>query len=399
MADANVTLTVSDPDRLIAGTSPYAPFVVAKIQLYRYASEANARANTSATLVTTFTLVASTTAVADPDIAGPYRWGYYDSSQTAASWYRYRFADTGLTEFSELSDPWEADATPAHALRDILFEVGQALGGKVKRGTASAGALSTVTCVGLFKSSLADSRMFEGWDLIVSTDAGGAAAAPENEAAHITSVVTSTGVATLERDLSVAPASGDVFLVSALLDFEEMIRVINRAREKMVFREVIDIALAAGEDRYPAPQGVRSTTDVLEAVGVRQYANSNREDEHEIDYRVVRQGGRFWLEFSDYPQNTPVARITMLRNYREAEGDLLLMADTTAADREWWRPVFAYAVAAELCSIDEAEPEYQRLKADWEREAATATARFAPDVQRAVRSGYGRRSLPGPEQI
>ena len=399
MADANVVLTVTDPDRLLAGTSPYAPFTASKIQLYRYATEADARAHVSSTLVTTFTLVAASTAPEDPNIAGPFRFGTYDSGQAISSWYRYRFADTGLTNFSDLSEPWEADGAASWTLRDIIFEVGQALGGKVKRGTASAGAVNTLTCTALFKSTQADARYFEYWDLVVSQDAAGFAAAPENQTAHIASVNTSTGVATLERDLSTAVASGDAFMVSALLDFEEMIREINHARERMEYTEIFDIALDAATDRYPAPACVKSKADVLSAVGITQFSNSNREDEFDIDFRVVRHGGRHWIEFVDEPGTTPVARITALRNYREAEGDLTLMADTTEAPIEWMRPAFAFAFADYLCSIDPQDPEFQRMRSDWADKAASAAGRFGPQVQRRAREGFGRSVLPGPVQI
>lgn len=399
MSAANVFVTVTDPDLLMEGSHPLAAFEAAKIQLYRYSSEANARADSSGTLVTTFSLVASSTAASDPDIAGPYRYGVYDSSQAAGSWYRYRFADTGLANFSALSEPWESDGRPSWALRDIIFEIGQELGGSIVKGTATAGAVNTVTCASLFKSTRADARFYEGWDLIVSEDAGGAAAAPEGESARIDAVNTSTGVATLERDLSAAVASGDVVMASSLIDFAELIRVINRAREKMRFEAIVDIALASAEDRYPLPYGVRSDDDVLDAVGVFQFANSNRENEYPVDYRVVFDGTRGWIEFSDFPETTPVVRLVVIRNYRDLEGELADMGDTTQAPIEWMRPAFAYAVAEHLVASDPEEPEYQRLRTMFEADARWAAAAFGPKTQRRVKKGYGRRILPGPVQI
>lgn len=399
VADANVFVTVTDPDRLMAGTSPYAPFVAAYIQLYRYTSEANARANSGGVLATTFTLVASSTAAADPNIAGPYRFGVYDGNQLAGSVYRYRFADSGLISFSDLSEPWEADNAPSWALRDLLFEIGQELGGKIIKGTATAGSTTTVTCTALFQSTLLDSRFHEGWDLVVSQDAGGAGAAPEGERALIASENRGTGVATLERALTTAVASGDTFLVSALIDFDDLIRIINRTREKLLFVETLDIALDSAEDLYPAPNGVRSEADIVDAVGIMQYANSNREDEFEIDYRLSRHGGRLWLEFSDSPESTPIARLTLLRNYREAEGELLLMSDTTTCPIEWMRPALAFAVAEHLAKESPEEPEYQRLKSDLAENAHAAAMRFGPQVQRRAKTGYGRKVLPGPVAV
>jgi hypothetical protein len=397
MSALNVTVTVTDPDLLIAGNSPFAPFVAAKIQLYRYTSEALARAATSGTpggtLATTFTLVASTVAAADPNISGPYRFGYYDASQTASSWYRYMFATAGLTAFSQLSESWQSDDRDQWALRDILFEVGQLMGGSVIKGTASAGAAGSITCTKLFKSTKRDARFYEGWTVMITQDAGGASAAPEGEEAVIDSIAVATGVATLDLDLSAAVAASDVFIASAYLEPSEMIRIINRAREQMKVVAVVDIAIDTAENRYPAPYGVRSETDVVKAVGIYQYPNSNREDEFEIDYRVVFDGIRSWIELSEYPDRSAVARLTVLRSYRDLEGNLSAMGDTTSCPVEWWRPAFAFAIADYLVKTDENEPEYQRLKSEF---ADQVPKHFAPQIERQAKRGAGREIVPGP---
>ena len=61
MSAYNVRVTVTDPDLLMAGDSPYADFDVTGIELYRWTTEDLARAGVAGngTLVTTFTLIAA----------------------------------------------------------------------------------------------------------------------------------------------------------------------------------------------------------------------------------------------------------------------------------------------------------------------------------------------------
>lgn len=402
MAASNLFVTVRDPDALIAGDDPLATFAVAYIQVYRYTSEANARADSGGTLIDagsgyTWALVASTSAVTEE--AGPYRFGYYDSSQTASSWYRYRFANSGLTSFSQLSEPWEADARPSWALRDILWEVGRLFGNLVKRGTAATNAdAGLIDCAALLKSTLLDANLYDGWHILVSEDAGGAGAAPEGETGRIASVDTATGIATLDADLTAAVTNGDVFLMSAYLDWTEFLGVLNRTRENMQILATVDIALYQTVDRYPLPWGVKHETDVINGYGVLQYANSDVEDEFSLDYRVEFDGTRGWL-YIPQPQGTNLARMRLLRSYRDLEGDLSAMSDTTQAPIEWLRPVVAYEIARYLVESDPEEPIFQSLASSLEGDAARASGHYAPEVVRKARQGAGRRFLPGPAMV
>lgn len=400
MSAANVFVSVADPDRLIAGDSPLAHFVAAKIQLYRYTSESNARADTSGTLVTTFSLVASTTAAADPNISGPYRFGVYDSSQSASSWYRYRFADSGLANFSQLSDPWQADNRDQWALRDILFEIGDLMGQSIKKGTAATNAtVSAVKCAGLFASTLQDARLYEGWWLLCSQDAAGAGAAPEGEEALIASVDTATGIATLDRDLTAAVTANDIVLISSYLQPSSLIRAVNQARERMKVVVSQDIAITKRENRYPAPMGVKSEAQILDIRGVVVDAatNSNREDEFELDYRFEWDGIQGWIYLDEYEGITNVMRVRIERSYRDLEGDLSLMSDTTSAPIEWMRPVGAYMAAMRL---REEEPEDQTIAAMVDRfdsEAKLASGTYAPQIIRRVRKK--RLQMAGPTWV
>lgn len=410
-ASANVYVTVSDPDRLIAGTDPQAPFVAVYIKLYRYTSESTARADVNGsggTLVTTFTLVSSATAAADPNISGPYRYGYYDSAQATTSWYRYLFADSLVATLSLLSDPWQADDRDQTQLRDILYEVGDLLGGSVKKFTATAGSTTTLVATQLSSTKL-DSRFYEGWYSYVTQDAGGSAAAPENEEAMVASYApttsSTTGTVTLDRTLTAAIAVGDIVLLSAYIRPTEMIRIINRAREGMPLLQTIDIAMSNQEDRYPAPAGVKAETDIIEAFGVYQVAGGGttdtnyREQIFPIDVRVVSDGFRQWIETEETTATTRLIRLRVQRSYRDVEGPLSAMSDTTSCPIEWWRPAFAYAIAQWLVEQDESEPEFQRLLGQFQKEASMASGRFAPDVQRRARKGAGRRVLPGPAWV
>jgi hypothetical protein len=183
-----------------------------------------------------------------------------------------------------------------------------------------------------------------------------------------------------------------------------MIAIINRAREKMQVLQTIDIALSAAEDRYPAPPGVKANTDIIEAYGVYSVNSGttdtvNREIVFPIDVRVETDGFRQWIETEETPGTTKVMRLRVLRSYRDIEGPLSAMSDTTSCPIEWWRPAFAYAIAQFLVEQDENDPEYQRLLGQFQKEAATASGRFAPDITRKVRKGYGRKVVAGPVSV
>lgn len=402
MSAVNVGLTVSDPDLLIAGNSPFAPFVVASIKLYRYTTEALARADVSGsggTVVTTFSIVPTTTERADPDIAGPFRYGYYDSGQLATSWYRYQFTNSGGGSTSALSEPWQGDNRDQWAVRDLIFEVGDLLGQSVIQGTASAGTTTTLTCTDVFKSSYRDALFYVGYYLAITRDAGGIGDAPEGEEVLIASVDTATGIATFDRAMTIAPASGDTFVISEYMKPSAMIRCFNRAREKMQIEQEMDIAVITKGNRFPAPAGVKSKKDVIRGFGVVQYANSDREDLEPVGVNVTSDGLRQWVECELFPSRANLLRLIVLRSYRDVEGAFSLMSDTTSCPVEWTRPAFAYTCVQELVRLDPDDTDYKALLADLQESALAASGIYAPDIQREAKSGYGRVLLPGPAQV
>lgn len=398
MAEANVVVTLTDPDKYrSATTSPYG-FAATKINLYRYATEAAARADTNGSggaLVATFTLVATTTEPSDPNIAGPYRYGTYDASQVASTWYRYLLTDDSSA--SPLSEPWDADNRPSWALRDILFEVGDMMGQSVLKGTAATNVTANlVICTSLFKSAARDARFYENWWLGCSYDAGGAGGAPEGEEALVASVDTSTGTATLDRDLSAAVTASDIVLLSAYMRPSAMVRAINRARERMKMIVTHDIALTRHENRYPVPYGVRAEADVFDVLGVfvDGATNSNRQEEFRLDYRVEFDGYQGWILLDEYPGISNVARLRLERSYRDVEGNLTAMGDTTMAPIEWMRPVGALACVEALLEDDPTEATFQQMRDRFEREAMRASAMYAPQITRRMRKRQPQLSGP-----
>ena len=395
MSDPNVWVPVANPDRLIAGEDRYAPFAVAKIQLYRYATETLARAGAVGTLVTTFTVVASSTAISE--LAGPYRYGYYDASGTHDTWYRYRFADSGLTTFSELSDPWQTGNALTWELRDLIYEVGNVMGGEVKRGTATAGSATTVTCTNLFKSSVRDSRWFRGFYLLIdeTTDA----LAPQGEERLVASVDTSTGIATLDNDLSAVVANGDTFQIHLYASPAEMVRCINRVRERMfvlVNHEIaINEATGAG-NRYPVPQGIRSDNDVIDVSVKTTFTDSDWETLNKIQYHIEFDGLQGWLELPYQPLGH-IIRVRYEKSFRELEGLLETMDDYTRAPIEWLRRAAAWEVYKMVDESEAAAGTFAKWVGMTAEEVHQLSGRYAPNIVRRLNTG--QREAIGPRMV
>lgn len=400
MAEANVVVPVPDPDKLMSATySPYG-FAAAYLKVYRYSSEALARAATSAspggTLVATFTLVDSDTAPSDPDIAGPFRYGVYDSGMAAGSWYAYFFENAAGDTRSPMSSPWEGDNAPAWALRDVILEVGSVMGDSILKGTCATNATANlVICDSIFKSTVRDARMYEKWWLLCSYNADSEGSAPEGEEALIDSVNTASGTATLERSLSAAVTASDVILISAYLQPTSLIKAINRARERMKQVVVHDIPLDKTRNKYPVPFGVRSEADVIDVRGVVvDKVGSDLEWEFELSYRIEFDGRQGWLHIDEYPGVSNVARVRMERSYRDIEGDMLTMGATTSAPIEWLRPVAAFAAAETLLEQDPEAQEFQAMVNRFREEASRATGANAPQIVRRVKANSAQHIGP-----
>lgn len=394
MAIQNVRVSVTDPDLLIAGNSPYAEFVVASIQLYRWSTEALARAGNPAAgdLVTTWTLIASTEEQTED--AGPWSFTTYDSAAADTDWYAYRYVNAGVSLTSLFSDPWKVSRSASATLRDILWEIVCILGETGERGTATAGSTTSVTCAAKLGSSLRANNYFKGHWLTVLTDAGGLGAVPEGEEALIASDVASTGVATLDRTLTAAIASGDVFMTSALIRPSEMIRCVNRALEGMKVLQRIDVAVHPSTDVYGAPIGTRGVTDIYEVLGVQNYGvDTNTEGETPVHYETWSNRGQVYVKVVD-PQ-FPLVRVVSEVSYRDMEGQMALMGDTTSAPIEWLK----YAAAAECMKIlvrdDGENNDFMNMKLSIDSDLAIATGRYATRMP-ARQAKKLRQRLVGP---
>ena len=399
MPSFNVQVSVLDPDRIMAGNSDYAAFAATKIQLYRWTTEALARAGDPAngSLVTTWTLIASTEQATEA--AGPFSFKVYDSGWSTSAWYRYRLTDDAIAQTSNFSAPWQAINTARPTLREIMWEVLCLMGNHGEQGTASAGSTTTVTCTPVLQSTLQPDSTFSGHWLMVTKDAAGAAAAPEMEEALIASNVASTGVATLDRTLTAAIASGDQFIISPLIRPTELIRCINRALEGMKIFRTVDIAVYSTEYRYPAPAGVRKRSDIHSVIGITSLGSDTRgEDETGVRYDVRTEGSQTWLYITEQSFNFSIIRVTHELSYRDLEGKLNVMADQTSAPIEWIRAAAAEEVAKQLVRDDPAQPEFQDLLSRMQDELQLATARDGPQTPPRQIRPVGRQ-LIGPRNF
>jgi len=389
---SNVFVTVPNPDRLIAGNDPTAPFVVAAVELYRYTTEAIARADTSGsggTLVTTFTLIAASAPLTDEE--GPFRFGYYDSGALGTSYYRYRFRDSGSASFSDLSEPWPISNAPDITVRELMYEIGTVLGDSVKRGTASAGALGTVTCTGIFKSSVVDARWYRGAFLYVEQDAGAAGAAPEGEERIIASVATGTGIATVDNDYSVAPATGDIIQVHSYAPPSEILRCLNRVRERMFLTRHHKLAVnrtTGAGNRYPLPPGVRSKRDIEDVRVVQRFSGSDWTSVAETQYEVEFDGIVGELVFFSLPEQD-VVDVVYAQSYREFEGLLALPSDTTAAPLDWLRKATAWEVYRWIYDgEDNVSSRFGSRMGMTQPEVEALSGRYAPSIVRRLSTGH-----------
>lgn len=387
---ANVILAITNPDGLIAGSDPYAPFAVAEIEVYRYATEAAARAQTGSTLVTTFTVVPSTTNPFTND-AGPWRYAYYDPDQTAYSWYRYRYSD-GVSTFSLYSRPWKP-APMRSTLADLVFEVGQIAEEDVDRGTVKAGATSSninIDCPTIFKSTLRDRRWWEGAHLFIESNVNGSATAPEMEEALIASVDTATGIATLDRPLTANVEAGDIFQVHPMAPVARIIRSINLVRERMFTLVNHDIApetIAPTRNRYPAPPGVRSNADIISMRSIlRSQGQPEHEDTWRTPYEVEFDGHSGWIVFHG-GFNGATCRIRHEVSYRDLEGNLSLMSQYTLAPLEWLRKAAAWELFQWMDRSDQAATHFTQIAAVTAAELVTLSGRYAPSYQRDLNTG------------
>jgi len=216
------------------------------------------------------------------------------------------------------------------------------------------------------------------------------------EEALIASNVASTGVVTLDRTLTAAVASGDVFITSAYIRPTEMIRCVNRALENMKILRHVDIALHSREYLYPAPIGVRTETDLYEVLGiVEPYGDSNKDDEVPIRYTTRSRNGQVWIRLQEDAFAYPYMRVVYEMSYRDWEGEMTVMASETSAPLAWLRAAAADECMKILTRDDSSQGEFSNIAASIDRELATYTARWATRMPARKAKSSGR-ELIGP---
>lgn len=403
MSESNVWVPVPDPAHVMGGDSPDVPFAATRLKLFRYTTEAAARASVTGadtgTLIKTWTLVAHTAAITEA--AGPYRYGYYDSGQVTGaspSWYRTHYSDTAGTTYSLLSDPWPAGAAPAWQVRELILETGKLLGEKnAFRATATAGTATTITCAVALKSTLKDDYYYRGGYILIDYDAGGARAAPEGEERLVDSVAASTGVATVDNDYTAAVASGDIFQLHMLASPLSILDNINRVRRRMYTIATQDYAIDQsneGRNRYPAPYGVTREDEIIDAAGV-AYWNDNKIDTSQRLPVVTEQDGNdVWLFFPDGAPAIGTVRVRYEKSFRHIEGELSRMDDVTYADKDWLCKAAAWETYKLLDDSEQAANRFSRLTRLTADEVAVLSGRFAPSYVRPIVSA--RRETVGP---
>jgi hypothetical protein len=385
MPDTNVAVTIPQPNQLIEGTSPYAPFEARFIQLYRYSSAAAARSATSVapgTLATTFTLKTIDQPVTETD--GPWRYAWYDSSQDSNTHYRYRLADATLALVSDLSYIWQADGRDSISLKNILLEVGSAMGGEGSRNVATAGDANSVTAKA-FQSTLLDVYSFRGqW---LWNEANG-------EEVRVGTIAPATGVATFDRPIVTPFTNGTVFQLHALLPPSELINIVNRVRGEMFVLTWTHIGMT-GEELYPAPEGVYSEDDIVSADVAYGYSNVPRVDYVPVHVGVEFDGFRAWLRPRLGHNNYASLRVRVRRSIRDIEGDLTLPTDTTQALMNFLRPAVAWEAYRWLSEGDPDDEGFFQLTGMKRLDVTAAATRYQPHVVRAV----APRELYGPGMV
>jgi hypothetical protein len=134
-------------------------------------------------------------------------------------------------------------------LFDILSKSYRSLG-QLEVYTATGGSTSTVVSTNIGQDAIGDDDP-KGGTLFLIRDAGGASAAPQDEARLITGYVSSTQTFTVSPVFSVAPATGDTFGVAkSVYLLETMIELVNDALANLGTIQYVDTSLTTLEDTF-----------------------------------------------------------------------------------------------------------------------------------------------------
>lgn len=371
MPHPNVIVTVDDPKALYDGTSPLAPFEVRYIDLYRFASRADALANNSPTLVISFTLV--TTAQSAP-WTGPYTYGTYDAAQSPSTWYAYRFR--GVSDQTSLSEPWSPLGHNLVTLRQVIEALPEYLGDLVRIYPYTPVDADTITVPAMGDPNILGG-FFDGWHVLFLDLPG-----------FTTSRVSATSGSTVELypPLAAPPPAGQIALFG-LMPWENVRASINRAMGEMQLLKRYSFPNTSAP--VDAPMGVHHPSDIIDA---RVYIDSEIwqfcrfEAINDVPVRL-----RFYA-----PSTAARIELSVLTSLRDSEGDFTSLTDGVAAPRRWLEIAAAYYIARTIRDSEPLDPWLDRLTQNLQAQAREASLRYTPEVQRRTSYQLPSWALPGP---
>jgi len=196
----------------------------------------------------------------------------------------------------------------ADTLYDVLVkafdEVGQS-----KSGTATGGSTTTVV-----DSDMGGNNSdFVNGLMIITYDAGGEAAAPENEISKVTAYTSSSGTFTVSPAFSEAVAAGDMFFAGgSRFPYEDTLRIINSTLRKLgpVMDYDESLTTSSSTTEYAIPSAVKGG---LKQVWIPTLSTAGDYRWKQItDWYVVDEGtpaGTSYLIFRSQPESGKTLRL------------------------------------------------------------------------------------------
>lgn len=206
-----VELTIPDIDAAMTDFT--------SIRLYRASSRTG-----SYSLTTTITLVADTTSYA-----------YQDTSGAATDWYKWSLYSTGTSNESQSSEPFPAGGGVGYTRLNLVRMVADYIGlyGRPPgdatfpgvSGTVTTGNTTTSFTASAWADSLLSENAYRGWYLRMETGTANNIGLER----RVSGVARSTGVFTMARAFTAAPANGDTFSLWGKLSSGEWTRCLEKA--------------------------------------------------------------------------------------------------------------------------------------------------------------------------
>ena len=373
MTPINVSFTLDDPRRLYEGTHPVFPLPVRQIQLARFASRQDALSGTSPTIITTFTLPNPAGPAPNPDLwIGPFRYGFYDTAQTPATWYAYRLVSQAF-DYSPWSEPWSPSARGTVSLAEIVYAMPRYLGDLFRVVTAST-TPGTIASTEFEQGGISDD-FFHAWYVW-----------PLTTFPNVTRVDGRVNATTLSVSPDNLPTSPGLELVlSPVINPRLFLSACQRALEDMIVEQVF---LLPGATEVDAPMGVETPSDILNVYGV------IGKNEHPLAYSIATT----WPLSLTVPsgERFHYLKLRALSRADRVYGPPTNLGSEYQLPRAWLEAAVAYAAATILADQDPEDPFaaalVQRLAVRYTKEKG----RYAPEPSRPL-VPYSRDAFrPGP---